>query len=56
MNKPWQPCALHILDGIAGIRRIQAPGDLTGDKMLYDAALGNLQTLSKATYIEARDG
>jgi uncharacterized protein with HEPN domain len=38
MSKPWQPCALHILD-------------LTEDEVLYDAALRNLQTLSEATQL-----
>jgi len=49
MSKPWQPYALHILDAIGKIRRIQARGDLTQDEILYDAALRNLQTLSEAT-------
>jgi uncharacterized protein with HEPN domain len=49
MSKPWEPYALHVLDTIAKIRRIQARGDLTGDEVLYDAALRNLQTLSEAT-------
>ncbi len=49
MSKPWQPYALHILDAIAKIRRIQARGDLIQDEVLYDAALRNLQTLSEAT-------
>lgn len=51
MNKPWQPYALHILDAIARIRRIQARGDLREDTVLYDAALRNLQTLSEATQL-----
>lgn len=51
MSKPWQPYALHILDAIARIRRIQARGDLTKDEILYDAALRNLQTLSEATQL-----
>jgi len=51
MNKPWQPYALHVLDAIARIRRIQARGDLTQDDVLYDAALRNLQTLSEATQL-----
>ena len=51
MSKPWQPYALHILDAIAKIRRIQARGDLTQDDVLYDAALRNLQTLSEATQL-----
>ncbi len=51
MSKPWQPYALHILDAIAKIRRIQARGDLTEDEVLYDAALRNLQTLSEATQL-----
>ncbi len=49
MSKPWQPYALHILDAIERIRRIQARGDLTQDEVLYDATLRNLQTLSEAT-------
>lgn len=51
MSKPWQPYALHILDAIAKIRRIQARGDLSKDEVLYDAALRNLQTLSEATQL-----
>ncbi len=51
MSKPWQPHALHILDAIAKVRRIQARGDLTQDEILYDAALHNLQTLSEATQL-----
>ena len=51
MSKPWQPYALHILDAIEKIRRIQARGDITGDEVLYDAALRNLQTLSEATQL-----
>jgi uncharacterized protein with HEPN domain len=51
MNKPWQPYALHILDAIEKIRRIQARGDLAEDEVLYDAALRNLQTLSEATQL-----
>ena len=51
MSKPWQPYALHILDAIAKIRRIQARGDITQDDLLYDAALRNLQTLSEATQL-----
>lgn len=49
MSKQWQPFALHILDTIAKIRRIQARGDLREDEVLYDATLRNLQTLSEAT-------
>ncbi len=49
MSKPWQPYALHILDAIAKIRRIQLRGDVSRDDVLYDAALRNLQTLSEAT-------
>ena len=49
MNKHWQHYALHILDAIAKVRRIQARGDLMQDDVLYDAALRNLQTLSEAT-------
>ena len=46
MSKSWQPYALHVLDAIAKIRRIQARGDLSQDEVLYAAALRNLQTLS----------
>lgn len=49
MSKSWQPYALHILDSIAKIRRIQMRGDIQQDDILYDAALRNLQTLSEAT-------
>lgn len=49
MSKPWQPYALHILDSIAKIRRIQDRGDIRQDDILYDAAVRNLQTLSEAT-------
>lgn len=55
MSKSWQPYALHILDAIAKIRRIQARGDLTQDEMLYDAVLRNLQTLSEATQLLPED-
>jgi len=55
VTKPWQPNALHILDAIARIRRIQARGDLTQDEVLYDAALRNLQTLSEATQLLPED-
>lgn len=51
MSKPWQPYALHILDAIAKIRRIQTRGDIANDEVLYDAALRNLQTLSEATQL-----
>jgi len=51
MSKPWQPYALHVLDAIAKIRRIQSRGDLRQDEVLYDAALRNLQTLSEATQL-----
>jgi len=51
MSKPWEPYALHILDAIEKIRRIQTRGDLTRDEVLYDAALRNLQTLSEATQL-----
>jgi len=51
MSKSWRPYALHILDAIAKIRRIQARGDLAEDEILYDAALRNLQTLSEATQL-----
>ena len=49
MSKAWQPYALHILDGIEKINRIQARGDILTDDILYDAILRNLQTLSEAT-------
>lgn len=55
MSKSWQPYALHILDAIAKIRRIQARGDLVQDEVLYDAALRNLQTLSEATQLLPED-
>lgn len=51
MSKRWQAYALHILDAIAKIRRIQARGDLIQDEVLYDAILRNLQTLSEATQL-----
>ena len=49
MSKPWQPYALHILDMIEKIRRIEARGSIVDDEILYDATLRNLQTLSEAT-------
>lgn len=49
MSKPWQPYALHILDAIAKVQRIQERGDIAQDDILYDATLRNLQTLSEAT-------
>ncbi len=49
MSKQWQAYALHILDTIEKLRRIQQRGDVTQDDILYDAALRNLQTLSEAT-------
>ncbi len=49
MKKSWEAHALHILDAIARIRRIQARGNLIEDEILYDATLRNLQTLSEAT-------
>ncbi|HKU17472.1 MAG TPA: HepT-like ribonuclease domain-containing protein [Steroidobacteraceae bacterium] len=51
MSKPWQAYALHIIDTVEKIRRIEARGDLTQDEILYDAALRNLQTLSEATQL-----
>ncbi len=48
MNKPWEAYALHILDAIERIRAIQERGDLTQDRVLYDATLRNLQTLLEA--------
>jgi uncharacterized protein with HEPN domain len=53
MSKAWQAHALHILDAIAKVRRIQQRGNLTDDEVLYDAALRNLQTLSEATQMLA---
>lgn len=55
MSKPWRPYALHILDAIAKIRRIEARGSLIDDEVLYDAALRNLQTLSEATQLLPED-
>ena len=55
MTKPWQPYALHILDAIARIRRIEARGSIVEDEVLYDAALRNLQTLSEATQLLPED-
>lgn len=49
MSKQWQAYAHHILDAIQILRQIQQRGDLTEDRILYDAALRNLQTLSEAT-------
>ena len=49
MKKSWRPYALHILDTIEKIHRIQQRGDLSEDEVLYDATLRNLQTLSEAT-------
>lgn len=49
MSKAWKPYALHILDGIEKINRIQARGNILTDDILYDAILRNLQTLSEAT-------
>jgi uncharacterized protein with HEPN domain len=49
MSKPWQTYALHILDAIEKIERIQERGDLTQDEGLYAATLRHLQTLSEAT-------
>jgi uncharacterized protein with HEPN domain len=49
VNKPWQAYALHVLDTVHKIRRIQQRGDLVCDEVLYDATLRNLQTLSEAT-------
>ena len=55
MTKPWRPYALHILDAIAKIRRIQTRGDLTLVDVLYDAVLRNLQTLSEAMQLLPND-
>ena len=55
MSKPRRPYALHILDAIVRIRRIETRGDLTKDEVLYDAALRNLQTLSEATQLLPED-
>lgn len=51
MSKSWEPYALHILDAIARIRRIQVRGDIREDEVLYDATIRNLQTLSEATQL-----
>lgn len=51
MSKPWQPYALHILDALGKIKRIQMRGDIASDEVLYDAVLRNLQTLSEATQL-----
>ena len=48
MSKDWRAYALHIMDAIDQIRRIEERGDLTKDSILYDAVLQNLQTLSGA--------
>ncbi len=48
MSKAWRAYALHVLDAIAKVRRIQQRGNLADDEVLYDAALRNLQTLSEA--------
>jgi hypothetical protein len=56
VSKLWRSYALHILDAIDKIRRIQAPGDLTEDEILYDATLRNLQTLSEATQCRSPGG
>ncbi len=55
MSKPWQPYALHVLDAISKIRRIQMRGNIVEDEVLYDAALRNLQTLSEATQLLPED-
>jgi len=47
MSKSWQPYALHILDAIERIRRIQARGDLTADQVLYDSHIAPSATLKK---------
>lgn len=49
MSKAWEPYALHILDAIDKIERIQSRGNFLEDDILYDAVLRNLQTLSEAT-------
>ena len=49
MSKAWQPCALHNLDSIEKINRIQERGNILSDDILYDAILRTLQTLSEAT-------
>ena len=49
MSKVWQPYALHILDAIDKIKRIESRGNILEDDVLYDAVLRNLQTLSEAT-------
>ena len=49
MSAEWRAYARHILDCAAVLERIQARGDITGDDILYDAALRNLHTLAEAT-------
>lgn len=49
MKKDWVVYARHILDAIEQIRRIQQRGDILEDSILYDAAIRNLQILSKST-------
>lgn len=49
MSKSWKPYAMHILDAIGKIKRIEERGSLSEDDILYDAALRNLQTLSEST-------
>ena len=39
MSKAWQPYALHILDRIEKINRIQTRGDILTDDILYDAKI-----------------
>ena len=51
MSKPWQAYALHIIDTVEKIRRIEARGDLTQDEVLYDAALRNLQNILAHNYL-----
>ena len=51
MTKSWRPYALHILDAIEKIRRIEARGDIAADEVLYAATLRHLQTLSEATQL-----
>jgi len=45
----WKVHALHILDCIEKIRRIEERGSVLEDEVLYAATLRHLQTLAEAT-------
>jgi len=55
VSKHWRPYALHIIDAIDKIRRIEARGDVVTDEVLYAATLRHLQTLSEATQMLPQD-